>query len=51
MYIASSPVAAKATLAGDVVISAQNSQVIADSAYKVAISWRSARRSISSLFM
>jgi NitT/TauT family transport system substrate-binding protein len=31
MYIASSPVAAKATLAGDVVISAQNSQVIADS--------------------
>ena len=31
MYIASSPMAAKATLAGDVVISAQNSQVIADS--------------------
>ena len=31
MYIASSPVAAKATLAGEVVISAQNSQVIADS--------------------
>jgi len=30
-YIASSPVVAKATLAGDVVISAQNSQVIADS--------------------
>src|SRR4249920_135901 len=41
MYIASSPVAAKATLAGDVIISAQNSQVIADSglqgAYLVAI--------------
>ena len=31
MYIASSPIAAKATLAGEVVISAQNSQVIADS--------------------
>ncbi|HVO93563.1 MAG TPA: ABC transporter substrate-binding protein [Terriglobales bacterium] len=31
MYIASSPIAAKATIAGDVVISAQNSQVIADS--------------------
>jgi NitT/TauT family transport system substrate-binding protein len=31
MYIPSSPIAAKATLAGDVVISAQNSQVIADS--------------------
>ena len=31
MYIASSPVAAKATLAGEVIISAQNSQVIADS--------------------
>ena len=30
-YIASSPVVAKATLAGDVMISAQNSQVIADS--------------------
>ncbi|HYA30944.1 MAG TPA: ABC transporter substrate-binding protein [Acidobacteriota bacterium] len=31
IYIPSSPIAAKATLAGDVVISAQNSQVIADS--------------------
>jgi len=31
MYIASSPIAAKATLAGEIVISAQNSQVIADS--------------------
>src|SRR5690242_2470002 len=31
MYIPSSPIAAKATLAGEVVISAQNSQVIADS--------------------
>jgi NitT/TauT family transport system substrate-binding protein len=31
LYIASSPIAAKATLAGEVVISAQNSQVIADS--------------------
>jgi NitT/TauT family transport system substrate-binding protein len=31
IYIASSPIAAKATLAGEVVISAQNSQVIADS--------------------
>ena len=31
MYIASSPVAAKATLAGEISISAQNSQVIADS--------------------
>ena len=31
IYIASSPIAAKATLAGEIVISAQNSQVIADS--------------------
>jgi len=31
IYIASSPIAAKATLAGETVISAQNSQVIADS--------------------
>ena len=31
IYIPSSPIAAKATLAGEVVISAQNSQVIADS--------------------
>src|SRR5882757_10930168 len=31
MYIASSPIAAKATLAGEIVISAQNSQVITDS--------------------
>ncbi len=31
MYIPSSPIAAKATLAGEIVISAQNSQVIADS--------------------
>jgi len=30
IYIASSPIAAKATLAGEIVISAQNSQVIAD---------------------
>jgi NitT/TauT family transport system substrate-binding protein len=31
IYIPSSPIAAKATLAGEIVISAQNSQVIADS--------------------
>jgi hypothetical protein len=51
MYIASSPIAAKATLAGEVVISAQNSQVIADSGYRARIWSPSAPRSISFLFM
>ncbi len=51
MYIASSPIAAKATLAGEVVISAQNSGVIADPACKAGIWSLLALRSISFLFM
>jgi ABC-type nitrate/sulfonate/bicarbonate transport system substrate-binding protein len=40
IFIPSSPIAAKATLAGDVAISAQNSQVIADSGLQGATLWR-----------